>query len=92
MSTQPPEIITEIITETTTLAELRAHLMLLGVSTLRVYGCRHGCCPRDLVEASAHHATGFYRGTGPTEAVAIEVAFSKLRRALTPQEIEEKVP
>ena len=69
----------KIITETTTLAELREQLVLLGVIALRVYP---PLCGEALVEASAHHATGFYNGTGPTEAVAIETAFSKLRRAL----------
>jgi hypothetical protein len=38
--------------------------------------------------ASLHHATGFYVGHGPTEAVAIEAAFVELRRALLPEPLK----
>jgi hypothetical protein len=73
------------ITEMTTLGELRAQLLLTEVISLRVYP------PLDSEEhraASLHHATGLYVGHGPTEAVAIEAAFVKLRRALLPEPIK----
>lgn len=78
------------ITETTTLAELREQRLLLGVIAIRIYPSFKGAVEaatrqealEGLLEASVHHATGFYEGTGPTEATAIEAAFTKLRAAL----------
>lgn len=79
------------ITEETTLGELREQRLLLGVLGIRIYP------DKDQLAASVHHATGFYVGTGTTEATAIEAAFVQLRRALLPeplkqylQEIEDK--
>ena len=66
------------ITEQTTLAELREQCLLLEVISLRLYPPMHG----EGRAAGVHHATGLYEGTGPTEAVAIEAAFVKLRHAL----------
>lgn len=87
------------ITETTTLAELREQRLLLEIIALRVYpsfeGYFEGTTTRQevlektLCEASVHHATGFYTGTGPTEATAIEAAFAKLRRALLPEPLKQ---
>jgi len=80
------------ITEETTLAELREQRLLLEVIALRlgppgtIVGTEAG---EPGVAASVHHATGFYVGTGPTEATAIEAAFSKLRRALLPEPIKQ---
>ena len=83
------------ITEETTLAELREQCLLLEVISLRLYPPMNG----EGRAAGAHHATGLYVGTGPTEATAIEASFTKLRRALLHaplkqylQEIEEKIP
>lgn len=96
------------ITEETTLAELREQRLLLGIIAIRIYPSVKAWLEGDTVEgqelqgpleASVHHATGFYVGTGPTEATAIEAAFGKLRCALLPeplkqylQEIEGKEP
>ena len=75
------------ITETTTLAELREQCLLLEVIALRLGPPWDGS--EDVVAASVHHATGFHVGTGPTEAVAIEAAFAKLRRALLPEPLKQ---
>lgn len=64
------------ITETTTLAELRAQRLLLSVVSLRV---STRADDRALLTARADHVTGSYEGSGPTEATAIEAAFTKLR-------------
>ena len=86
------------ITEETTLAELREQRLLLEVIALRVYpsvnawmegAAVEGQELQGPMEASVHHATGFYVGTGPTEATAIEDAFAKLRRALLPEPIKQ---
>ena len=74
------------ITESTTLAELREQRLLLNVIALRIYPSLEGS---GLLESSAHHATGFYMGTGPTEATAIEAAFAKLRCALLPEPLKQ---
>ena len=74
------------ITETTTLAELREQRLLLEIIALRVYLPVDG---EDTVAASVRHATGFFEGTGPTEASAIEAAFTKLRRALLPAPLKQ---
>jgi hypothetical protein len=73
------------ITEETTIAELGEQLLLLDVIALRIYP------PLDNEAARAacmHHATGFHVGHGPTEATAIEAAFSQLRRALLPEALK----
>ena len=70
------------ITEETTLGELREQLLLLEVIALRLVPPWDS---EEEVAASVHHATGFYVGTGPTQATAIEAAFVKLRRALLPE-------
>jgi hypothetical protein len=73
------------ITEATTLGELREQCRLLEVIALRlgppgtIVGTEMGA---PGIAASVHHATGFYLGTGQTEAAAIEDAFAKLRHAL----------
>ena len=74
------------ITETTTLAELREQRLLLGVIALHVY-----LCADDITKLTVRvqHATGFYEGTGPTEAIAIEAAFAKLRLALLPEPLKQ---
>lgn len=80
------------ITEETTLAELREQRLLLEVIAIRIYpSLAHAVetstrqeALRGVLEASVHHATGFYVGHGPTEATAIEAAFCKLRQALAP--------
>ena len=74
------------ITETTTLAELREQCLLLEVISLRIYPPIDSEDPR---AATVHHATGFYVGTGSTEATAIEAAFTKLRRALLPEPLKQ---
>ena len=66
------------ITEETTLAELREQRLLLGVHTLRVYASEEG------MTACVDYEKGFFTGSGPTEASAIEAAFCKLRRELLP--------
>jgi len=76
------------ITEETTLAKLREQRLLLEVIAIRLYPAIEGWTEDEegiagLLEASVHHATGFYTGTGPTEATAIEAAFSKLRQVLS---------
>lgn len=71
------------ITETTTLGELREHLLLCDVIALRLYPPVGREEPR---AASLHHASGIHVGYGPTEATAIEAAFIKLHRALLPEE------
>ena len=73
------------ITETTTLAELREQCLLLGVISLRLYPSMNG----EGRAAGVHHATGIYVDTGPTEATAIEAAFTKLRRALLPEPLKQ---
>ena len=87
------------ITEETTLAELREQCRLLKVIALRfgppgtILGTEIG---EAEVAASVHHATGFYEGTGSTQATAIEAAFVKLRHALLleplKQYLAEKLP
>ena len=80
------------ITEETTFAELREQLALLKVIALRIgppgtiVGTEMGA---EGVAASVHHATGFYIGSGPTEAAALEAAFVKLRRALLPEPLKQ---
>ena len=74
------------ITEETTLAELREQRLLLGVVALHVYLCVDDVA---LLTVRVHHATGFYEGSGPTEATAIEAAFTKLRRALLPEPLKQ---
>ena len=73
------------ITEETTLAELREQCLLLKVVSLRLYPSMDG----EGRTAGAHHATGIYLGTGPTEAIAIEAAFVKLRHALLPEPLKQ---
>ena len=86
------------ITETTTLAELREQRLLLGVIAIRIYPSmkawlegavdeQQGLRSHPL-EASVHHRSGFYVGTGLTEATAIEAAFEKLRHALLSEPLE----
>lgn len=84
------------ITEKTTLAELREQRLLLGITAIRLYP---SLGDERLLDASVHHASGLFVGTGPTEAAAIEAAFVKLRRALLPeplkqylQDVEEQKP
>lgn len=74
------------ITEETTLGELREQLLLLEVIALRLVPPRDS---EDAVAASVQHATGFYVGTGPTQAIAIEAAIVKLRRALLPEPLKQ---
>ena len=71
------------ITEETTLGELNAQCLILGIVALRLRPALGGDVD-DLIEATAHHATGLYVGMGLTEAAAIEAAFAKLRRATLP--------
>lgn len=78
----------KIITEDTTLAELREQRLLLGVIGLRLYPSSSGA-DKTVVAASVHHASGFYDGAGSTEASAIEAAFVKLRRALLPEPLKQ---
>ena len=73
------------ITEETTLADLREQCLLLGVVSLRLYPSMDGVGRT----AGVHHATGIYVDTGPTEAAAIEAAFTKLRRALLPEPLQQ---
>jgi hypothetical protein len=79
------------ITEETTLAELREQLQLHAVISLRIYPSLAAALEGhpELLEASVHHATGFYVGRGLTEAIAIEAAFSALRRALLPEPLKQ---
>lgn len=72
------------ITESTTLAELREQRILLGVHRLRIYASEG----RTEMTACVDYDKGFCTGTGPTEAAAIEAAFSKLRRELFPETIK----
>ena len=74
------------ITEETTLGELREQRRLLEVTALRIVPSRNG---EGLLDAGVHHATGFYVGTGPTEAAAIEAAFVKLRHSLLPEPLKQ---
>jgi hypothetical protein len=71
------------ITEDTTLAELREQRLLLGVHTLRVYASEGG------MTACVDYEKGFFTGTGPTEAAAIEAAFVKLRHELLPDALKQ---
>ena len=73
------------IIEATTLGELRDQLSLLRVTALRIV---RSDAANESVIAGIHHATGFYDGTGSTEAAAIEAALIKLRRALLPEAIK----
>ena len=74
------------ITAQTTLAELREQCLLLKVVELCLYPSMNG----EGRTAGAHHATGLVvLGTGPTEATAIEAAFTKLRRALLPEPLKQ---
>lgn len=73
------------ITEATTLAELREQRLLLGVHTLRVYASEAG------MTACVDYEKGFFTGTGPTEAAAIEAAFAKLRRELLPDPLKQYI-
>jgi len=85
------------ITEETTLGELREQRLLLEVIAIRVYPSLSEAVEAStrreafegILEAVVHHATGFYQGTGPTEATAIEAAFAKLRRALLPESLKQ---
>jgi len=79
------------ITEATTLAELREQCLLLNVIALRITPSLESAMEGhpELLEASAHHATGFHVGRGPTQATAIEAAFVKLRRALLPEPLKQ---
>lgn len=74
------------ITEETTLAELREQRELLGVTALQLHRPATG---NDLVAATVHHESGFFMGTGSTDAAAIEAAFVKLRRALLPTPLKQ---
>jgi len=73
------------ITETTTIAELSEQCLLLGVIALHLHQAADG----DGRAASVRHEQGFFVGTGPTEAAAIEAAFIKLRRALLPDPLKQ---
>lgn len=73
------------ITEATTLSELREQRLLLGVHTLRVYASEAG------MAACVDYEKGFFTGTGPTEAAAIEAAFAKLRRELLPDPLKQYI-
>lgn len=75
------------ITEETTLGELREQRKLLGVHTLRIYASEGGAG----MTACVDYEKGFFTGTGPTEAAAIEAAFTKLRRELLPEPLKEYV-
>jgi hypothetical protein len=85
------------ITEATTLGELREQRLLLEVISLRIVpSLEHAVeastrreALEGVLQAVVHHATGFYAGVGPTEATAIEAAFSKLRRALLPESLKQ---
>jgi hypothetical protein len=85
------------ITEETTLGELREQRLLLEVISLRIgpsleYAVEASTRRKALegiLQAVVHHATGFYEGTGPTEATAIEAAFAELRRALLPEPLKQ---
>jgi hypothetical protein len=85
------------ITEETTLGELREQRLLLEVIAIRVVpSFDHAASAstrrealEGVLEASVHHATGFYKGVGPTEATAIEAAFVKLRHALLPEPLKQ---
>lgn len=77
------------ITETTTLGELRAHLLRCDVLALRLYPPVNR---EELRAASLHHASGFHVGYGLTEARAIEAAFVELRRALLPEATRQDHP
>jgi Tfp pilus assembly protein PilE len=87
------------ITEATTLAELREQRLLLEVIALRVYPSLDHAVEAStrqealagVLEANVHHATGFYVGTGTTEAAAIEAAFAKLRQALLPEPLKQSL-
>jgi hypothetical protein len=85
------------ITEATTLGELREQRLLLGVIAIRIYPSLDDAVEASsrqealegVLEASVHHATGFFVGRGRTEAAAIEAAFSKLRRAILPEPLKQ---
>jgi hypothetical protein len=85
------------ITEETTLGELREQRLLLEVIAIRIVpsfdhaveGSTRREALEGVLEASVHHATGFYKGVGPTEATAIEAAFVKLRHALLPEPFKQ---
>ena len=74
------------ITEETTLGELREQRQLLGVVALQLHRPATG---EDAVFATVHHPSGFFTGSGPTDASAVEAAFAKLRRALLPEPLRE---
>jgi hypothetical protein len=74
------------ITAATTLGELREQLQLFNIIALRIVPSLDGDSD-DLLDASLHHATGLYVGTGSTEAEAIEAAFAKLRAALARKDV-----
>ena len=74
------------ITEETTLGELREQRQLLGVIALQLHRPATG---GDAVAVTIHHPSGFFTGSGPTDASAIEVAFAKIRRALLPEELRQ---
>lgn len=73
------------VTEHTTLAELHEQRLLLGVTALHL---RLDPLASGDVNASVRHATGVYHGRGKTEAVAIEAAFTELRRSLLPEALQ----
>ena len=76
------------ITEETTLGELREQREFLGVIALQLHRPATGV---DAVAATAHHASGFYTGAGPTDASAIEAAFAKIRKLLLPEALRQYV-
>jgi hypothetical protein len=72
------------ITEQTTLAELATQRALLGVSSLTLMADING----QRTAIVQHPTGGLHIGQGTTEAVAIETAFSSLRRALLPEALK----
>jgi hypothetical protein len=77
-STQPKNI-----TEQTTMAELSEQRDLLGVTALMLFTNIDGT----RTALAQHRVHNSFLGQGPTEAAAIESAFSQLRRATLPPEL-----
>jgi hypothetical protein len=73
------------ITGETTLDELQEQRNLLGVTALMLFTNLDGT-RQALAQHPTYHS---FLGIGPTEATAIENAFSKLRRATLPPELRE---
>jgi len=73
------------ITEQTTLAELSEQRQLLGVGALMLFTNFDGTRTA-LVQHPSHNS---FLGQGPTEAAAIEAAFTALRRATLPPALRE---